>query len=206
MSGCSGGCCSSAPICPCRFDQNPEIDSLPLVVACFQHRQAGLHAEQVYYASLPSLDVAVIDAVLVLKEENGLRPDHDPKQLAAEQIDRLEQRLVGALDRIDSCTDFRALYALTAEQFAEESAMASPTAAYDTALRIALFTGNMPDAILVHAGNQAAVSALCGAQGLGAWVPLSQLPAEFGALSVAEAELCLSTCTLKVCGITGNAL
>ena len=74
MSGCAGSCCSSAPVCPCRFDQNHEVSSLPLVVVCFQQRQAGLYAEQAYYANLPSLQDAVIDAAQALGEENGLRP------------------------------------------------------------------------------------------------------------------------------------
>ena len=198
MSGCSGGCCSSAPVCPCGPDQNPEISTLPLVIACFQHRQAGLHAEQAYYASLPSLDVAVIDAVLVLKEESGLRPDHNAG-LTPEMIETLEQRLVATLDRIDGCHSFRALYELLAEHFS--AVTESTTAAYDTALRIALFTGTMPDAVRVHDGNRAPLAALGAGLAEQDWVELAQLPDMFSGLSAAEAELCLSTCKEKISGL-----
>lgn len=200
MSGCSGGCCSSGPVCPCSAEQNPQIDTLPALITCFQSLQAGLHAEQAYYASLPSLDVAIIDAAVVLKEENGLRPDA-ASGLSAEQVDRLQQSLVAKVDEIGSCQSFSDLYDLVADAFEGGS---KGSVVYDTALRISLFTGCLPEQIRIHEGNQRAIAALCGTVDESEYLDPTDLPQPFQQLSAAEAELCLSTCWQKICAWNGK--
>jgi len=196
MSGCAGSCCSSKPICPCRFDQNPEISSLSLVVACFQQRQAGLYAEQAYYASLSSLHDAVVDAAAALGEENGLRPGSEP-ELTPTQLDALQQKLVASAKKLADCQRFEDLYQTVADAIDDEAF--SETALYDTALRIGLHSGTLPERIKLHTGNRAAISALCGDPAENCWLDLSELPAVFQQLSAAEAELCLSICRDKIC-------
>ena len=196
MSGCAGSCCSSGPSCPCSPDQNPEINSLPHLVACFQTLQAGLHAEQAYYASLPSLRDAVINAVQALDEESSLRPGGD-SGITQEQRDEVQQRLVASLDKIRSCTSFIDLHTYVVAAFGTETD--HETNAYDTALRISLHTELLPEQILVHKSNRRSISALCSPLPEIRWLSRSELPLPFQQLSAAEAELCLSTCWQKIC-------
>jgi hypothetical protein len=199
MSGCAGSCC--APICPCRFDQNPEVSSLPLVVACFQQRQAGLYAEQAYYASLPTLQNAVIDAVQALGEENGLRPSGEPEPNQT-QRDAFQQKLVASVDKLASCGRFEDLHQTVADAIDDEAL--TETALYDTTLRIALHTGRLPERIKTHTGNRAAINALCSVPNDSDWLDMSELPTVFQQLSAAEAELSLSICTEKISGLIGT--
>ena len=197
MSGCAGSCCSSAPICPCRVDQNPQVDSLPHVVGCFQSLQAGLYAEQAYYASLPTLQAAVIDAAQALSEENGLRPGNPP-EFTQTQLNDIEAQLTASVDKISKCQRFNDLYTVVVDAIGNLSI--PETAVYDTALRIALHTGDLPEQIRIHDGNRSSITALCDAPVESGWLDLSLLPSIFQQLSAAEAELCLSTCRQKICG------
>ena len=203
MSGCAGSCCSSAPICPCRFEQNPDINSLPHVVGCFQALQAGLYAEQAYYASLPTLQDAVIDAVQALGEENGLRPKAETT-IDPALLDSLQQRLIDSIDKIETCQTFIDLHTLV-DAAIDDSAL-SATDVYDTALRIALHTSTFPKQIKIHSDNLESITALCGDQHENEWLNMSELPAPFQQLSAAEVELCLSICRQKICGLVDQKL
>ncbi len=197
MSGCAGSCCSSKPICPCRFDQNPEVSSLSLIVACFQQRQAGLYAEQAYYASLSSLHDAVVDAVQALDEENGLRPNRPA--LTLPQIYDLQQKLVTAIDKLADTREFSDLYA---QIVAASGGIDLPeTVFYDTALRIALYTGRLPEKVKIHADNLQAITALSDTLNDKDWLDCTKLPLPLQQLSATEIELCLSICRDKICGL-----
>jgi hypothetical protein len=171
------------------------------VVGCFQSLQAGLYAEQAYYTSLPALQDAVIDAVQALGEENGLRPNSQP-ELTESQLDELQRQLVASVDNISSNQRFSDLYTLIVD--AANDKTIPETALYDTALRIALHTGTLPEQVIIHDDNRAAITALCGDQDENGWLNLSDLPIMFQQLSAAEAELCLSICRQKICGLSEN--
>jgi hypothetical protein len=173
------------------------------VVGCFQSLQAGLYAEQAYYAALPTLQEAVIDAVQALGEENGLRPGGQP-ELTAVLLDDIEQLLVASVDKISACQRFSDIYSVVADAGVGKSI--PETALYDTALRIALHTGTLPVQIRVHSDNLESITALCGGQHENGWLSVSDLPATFQQLSAAEVELCLSICRQKICGMVDQKL
>jgi hypothetical protein len=177
------------------------VSSLPLVISCFQQRQAGLYAEHAYYATLPILQDAVINAVQALGEENGLRPNCQ-SELSQTQLDAFQQKLVGSVNKLATCQRFEDLHQTVADAIDDEAL--TETALYDTTLRIALHIGNLPKRIKIHNGNRAAITPLCGAPADSNWLDLSELPPVFQQLSAAEAELCLSICTEKISGLIVN--